>query len=148
MLNQNVISKEEHSWWLDGLSRRKDSKFWVVFLNTVPVGTAYLQNINYETATSEWGFYIGEDEYRGKGLGRQILFQLLEEVFNGMGLVILKTQVLSGNDAAIHLYRKFHFIEKKRFLSHDGRDVLLFEYTSQDWARTKEELKAMCAVQH
>lgn len=143
MLNQNVISKEEHARWLDGLSRRADNKFWVVFINDVPVGAAYLQNIDMKKETTEWGFYIGEDVYRGKGLGKQILFNFLEKVFDEMHFEILLTKVLSDNAVAIQLYRKFYFGEKGTFFSKDKREVMLFEFSSGDWARTKEKLKVM-----
>lgn len=144
MLNQSVIGPEEHARWLDGLRRRGDSKFWVVFCKDVPVGAAYLQNVDREKATTEWGFYIGEEAYKARGLGQQILFNLLEEVFDRMEFEILLTKVLSSNVGAIHLYKKFYFNEKDRFFSRDQREVIILEFTKSAWARTKEELKAMC----
>ena len=56
MLNQSIISPQEHARWLDGLGRRADNKFWVVFWEDVPVGAAYLQNVDHQKATTEWGF--------------------------------------------------------------------------------------------
>ena len=144
MLDQNIISPQEHARWLDGLSRSADNKFWVVFWEDVPVGAAYLQNVDHQKATTEWGFYIGEEAYKARGLGQQILFNLLEEVFDRMGFEILLTKVLSSNVGAIHLYKKFYFNEKDRFFSKDQREVVILEFTKSAWARTKEELKAMC----
>ena len=55
MLNQAIISPQEHARWLDGLRQGAQSKFWVVFFSDVPVGAVYLQNIDYAKKTSYKG---------------------------------------------------------------------------------------------
>ncbi len=148
MLSQGVISGEEHQNWLEGLSQRSDSKFWVVYFKDVPMGAAYLQCINAGNRTTEWGFYIGEDDHRSRGFGKMILFKLLEEVFDRMGFQTLLTRVLTDNTVAIKLYRRFHFDEKQRCLSKDGREVILFELKDSMWSRVKKSLRTMSFSQN
>ncbi len=148
MLSQGVISGEEHQKWLEGLSQRSDSKFWVVYFKDVPIGAAYLQRINAENRTTEWGFYIGEDDHRSRGFGKMILFNLLEEVFDKMSFQTLLTKVLADNAVAIKLYRRFHFGEKQKCLSKDGREVVLFELKDPMWSKTKNELRTMSFSQN
>lgn len=143
MFSQDIISNGEHQKWLEGLSKRSEDRFWVVYFKDIPMGAAYLQHINIENRTTEWGFYIGEDDYRSRGFGKMILFNLLEEIFDRMGFQMLLTRVLSNNAVAIKLYRMFHFDEKQRCFSKDAKEVILFELKDSMWSKVKNELRTM-----
>ncbi len=140
MLNQHIITKEEHLNWIESLKNRNDWKFWVVFVDEIPIGSVYLQNMDFKNLTSEWGFYIGEDDYRGKGLGKYILFKLLEFYFEEMKFEVLFTKVISNNIAALNIYRKFKFKMINDFLDNQ-RKVVLLKFTKKDWSKWKEMLK-------
>jgi len=140
MLSQHIITKEEHLNWIGDLKNRNDWKFWVVFVDNIAVGSVYLQEINYKKLTSEWGFYIGEDDFKGKGLGKYILFKLLEFYFEEMKFEVLFTKVISNNIAALNIYRKFKFKMINDFLDNQ-RKVALLKFTKKDWSKWKEMLK-------
>ena len=140
MLSQHIITKEEHLNWIESLKNRNDWKFWVVFVDEIPMGSVYLQNIDFKNLTSEWGFYIGEDDFKGKGLGKYILFKLLEFYFEEMKFEVLFTKVLSDNIAALNIYRKFKFKIISDFLDNQ-RKVVLLKFTKNDWSKWREVLK-------
>jgi len=140
MLSQHIITKEEHLNWIESLKNRNDWKFWVIFVDEIPIGSVYLQNIDLKKLTSEWGFYIGEDDFKGKGLGKHILFKLLEFYFEEMKFEVLFTKVISNNIAAINIYRKFKFKMINDFLDNQKKVVLL-KFTKKDWSKWKEMLK-------
>ena len=140
MLSQHIITKEEHLNWIESLKNRNDWKFWVVFVDEVPIGSVYLQNIDYTKLTSEWGFYIGEDDYLGKGLGKYILFKFLKMFFEEMNFNILFTKVISSNIAALNIYKKFRFKMINDFFDNQ-RKVVLLKFTQKDWSKWKEMLK-------
>ncbi|MBA7574077.1 hypothetical protein ES708_15879 [subsurface metagenome] len=140
MLSQHIITKEEHLNWIESVKNRNDWKFWVVFVDEIPIGTVYLQNIDYKNLTSEWGFYIGEDDFKGKGLGKHILFKLLEFYFEEMKFEVLFTKVISNNIAALNIYRKFKFKMINDFLDNQ-RKVVLLKFTKKDWSKWSEVLK-------
>lgn len=140
MLSQHIITKEEHLNWIESLKDRNDWKFWVVFIDEIPIGSIYLQSIDYKKLTSEWGFYIGEDDFKGKGLGKYILFKLLEFYFEEMKFEVLFTKVISNNIAALNIYRKFKFKMINDFLDNQ-RKVVLLKFTKKDWLKQKEMLK-------
>ena len=129
MLKQHIISKKEHLAQLSGLV--KDT-FWVVFINDNPIGIVNLQNINREKLISEWGFYIGEEDYRGKGFGREILYKLLDRFFGRMGFETLLTTVLSSNATAIRIYEGFGFEKTSEGFA------ITFKYTKDDWLKYKK----------
>ncbi len=114
MLNQHIITKEEHLNWIESLKNRNDWKFWVVFVDEIPIGTVSLQNIDYKKLASEWGFYIGEDDYRGSGIGAIIEFSLLEYFFNILKFRTLNGIVLEKNVPVIRMHKKFGFKIKKK----------------------------------
>lgn len=140
MLNQHIITKEEHLNWIESLKNKNDWKFWVVFVEETPIGSVYLQNIDFKNLTSEWGFYIGEDDFKGKGLGKYILFKLLKFYFEEMKHEVLFTKVLSDNIAALNIYRKFKFKMISDFLNNQ-RKVEILKFTKKDWSKWKEMLK-------
>jgi len=143
MLNHHIITKEEHLNWIGDLKNRNDWKFWVVFVNEIPIGSVYLQKIDYKKLTSEWGFYIGEDDYLGKGLGKCILFKFLKIFFDEMNFQILFTKVVSNNIAALNIYKKFRFKMINDFFDNQYKVVLL-KFTQKDWSKWKEMLKNEC----
>lgn len=141
MLTQHIISKEEHLQWIEGLRHRNDWKFWVIYFNNVPIGSVYLQNMDYENLSSEWGFYIGEEEYKGKGLSKAVLLKLLEIFFNEMKFNVLFTKILSGNIVALSLYRKFKFKEMEKVSFEDKREIVILSFSKEDWMKYRRQLE-------
>lgn len=141
MIAQHIITKDEHCNWIESLRKNNACKFWVVFFKDVPIGAAYFSNIKYRELISEWGFYIGENEYRGKGLSKMILFRLLEIFFDEMQFKILFTKVLSKNIIAVNLYKKFGFREKYLKSSESLKDISLFEFSKDEWRKNKKRFK-------
>ena len=141
MLNQHIISKGEHLKWIETLKDRKDWKFWVIFYNSTPIGSIYFQNIDYDNLSSEWGFYIGEEEFKGKGLSKYILFKLLEIFFEEMKFKTLITKVLSTNGPALSVYDKFKFRKLKSFI-YNNKEFLILEFTSEEWKKWKSIIKS------
>lgn len=113
MINQHIITKEEHFKWLENLKSKNDCKFWVVFIDEIPIGSISLQNIDYKKLTLEWGSYIGEDDYRGYGIGAIIAYIILEYSFNILKFRTLKGITLEKNTPVIRMHKKFGFKIKK-----------------------------------
>lgn len=143
MINQEIISEDEHKKWLEKLKEDDRIKFWIVYFKELPIGIVNLQNIDYKNLTSEWGFYIGEESYRGIGLSKKILYKLLQIFFDEIKFNTLYTKVLSCNGIAINLYRKFKFREKGETIE-ENKPIKLMIFTQEDWSRWKEVLKNEC----
>lgn len=144
MLTQHVISKEEHFDWIQNLMQKNDRKFWIVFANDVSIGSVYLHKINYNQLNAEWGFYIGEDAYIGKGLSKRILYKLLQYFFEVMKFEVLFTKALSDNIIALNIYRKFKFAEIKRLSANSGKEIVTLSFSRTDWERCKSDFENVC----
>ena len=95
----------------------------------------------YKSRISEWGFYIGEEEYRGKGLSKAILFRLLEVFFDEMKFEVLFTKILSDNTVALNIYKKFKFKEIKREFLENKREFIELKFTKDDWSEHRRQLE-------
>lgn len=140
MINQKVITKEEHNKWLEKINSGNDIKLWIVYFKENPIGIVNLQKIDYKNLSSEWGFYIGEKSYRGLGLSKKILYKLLQIFFEEMKFNILYTKVLSDNKIALKVYKKFKFIEIREIIE-ENNHIKLMIFTKNDWIKWKEVLK-------
>ena len=144
MLTQHLIGREEHLRWLESLRQKDEQKFWIVFADEIPIGSVYLQNINYTQLNSEWGFYIGEDAYIGKGLGKRIVCKLLKHFFEVMNFDVLSTKVFSDNIVALKLYRKFKFVEAGRLPGDSGKEIVVLSFSRADWIKWKRDFENVC----
>jgi len=145
MLNNHYITKEEHQRWIEKLKKSEDVKVWVIHVNNFPIGTVYLENIDYENRNTNWGFYIGEISYRGKGVGSIVLYRLMEYVFDKMKFYKMYTSVLDNNQGALNLYKKFGFREEGKLRKHVLRegeyiDVFLVGILEKEWEGVKGSL--------
>jgi UDP-4-amino-4,6-dideoxy-N-acetyl-beta-L-altrosamine N-acetyltransferase len=144
MLNQHIISFEEHQKWLCKLVNSMTQKVWVVFFESIPFGVVNLSDIDSANKTSEWGFYIGEDSFLGKGMGRKIICKLLMLYFDSMKYNELITKVLSENGKALHLYHQFKFQQTGMEKYSENEDVVIFSFSAENWNKYKEKLINAC----
>jgi len=145
MLNNHYITKKEHQRWIEKLEKSEDAKVWVIHVNNFPIGTVYLENIDYENRNTNWDFYIGETYYRGKGIGSISLYRLMEYVFDKMKFHKMYTSVLDNNHGALNLYKKFGFREEGKLKKHILRegeyiDMFLVGILEKEWEEVKDSL--------
>ena len=86
--------------------------------NSVPIGSVYLQNIDYENNNAEYGIFIGEDYARGKGYGTECAKLILTFAFEAMGLHKVYLRVLGDNIGAQKSYTKAGFTVEGYFKDH------------------------------
>ncbi len=146
MINQHIITKREHFKWIESLKHRNDRKFWVVFFNNIPIGSVSLQNMDYDKLTSEWGFYIGEDVYKGLGLGAIIEYNLLEYFFLKLNFTTLFGIVLDTNLVVLKMHKKFGFKiigREKKIIEKKKHTIILISIKKNDWMNLRKDLKSI-----
>lgn len=97
------ITKEEQIAWFEKLPSRSDYFIWGIMYNNLPVGVCGLKNV-IENSGEYWG-YIGDEKYRGKGIGSKMM-SFIETVADNKNLKEIYLRVLHTNEAAIRLYSK------------------------------------------
>ncbi len=110
MLNQRIISWEEHlSWTKQQMIEFPNCIAKVAYEGQNPFGVISLNKIDREQKHSDWGMYIGNPAFRGKGLGTLLLEEIIRWGFQDLGLFKLYTSVLANNVRALSLYLKRGF---------------------------------------
>ena len=114
------FTNEEQELFFASLPEKTDYLIFGLILNAkIPLGVLGLKNIKKDSA-EYWG-YIGEKQYWGKGIGRQML-ALAEKKALTIGISRLWLKVVEFNDRAIRLYEKndYCFVKKED-------DLLIYE---------------------
>ena len=102
-----------------------------------PVGSVYYRDVDPESESAEYGIFIGEEEYLGRGFGTETA-----RLFTRFGLDVLKLhrislRVLGGNEIARRSYEKAGFITEGIFrhmvkLDEEYRDVIFMAILSEE----------------
>lgn len=84
----------------------------------IPVGFGGFINIDNKVNKAELYITVGNREYQGKGLGKQIVQFLVDFGFKEMSLQKIYLSTLVHNHKAFKLYEKCGFKEEGRFHNH------------------------------
>lgn len=77
--------------------------------SNTPIGSVYYRDIDAKTNSAEYGIFIGEDSYRGKGLGTETAKLFLRYGFETLKLHRIFLRVIADNRTAYHAYRSAGF---------------------------------------
>lgn len=146
MYNNHIITKEEHRKWIEEVKNNDETKVWVVYQDKTPIGVMNLKDIDRKNKITDWGFYIGEEKFRGEGISKHMLYNLMRHVFEDMNLRKMYTTVLENNKIAFNLYKKMNFEKEgclKNHLIRENRliDLYIMSIFEDTWRRKKSDLK-------
>jgi len=105
MINQNLITPDEHERWLKWLKDTDKARVFVGFRGEEPVGVVNLSSIDWNNRTADFGIYTLEG---GVGYGLSVL--LLDKAFGEYDLLKVRADYIDGNIRAAHLYLKLGFL--------------------------------------
>lgn len=108
-IDQSEITEEIHTNWLQNFVNTGKVVQFIIQVKNTDIGSVFLRNIDKVHNKAEFGIFIGEDLYRGKGLGTQATQQMIEYGFNTLHLHKIILRVLARNTRAIKTYKKVGF---------------------------------------
>ena len=100
--------------WFDDYEEKLEKgekKFFTIFSDEKPIGFMGLSDIDIAQGFAKIFILIGEDDYRGRGVGRESIDYIINYAFNDLGLKTLNLDVKKLNEPAINLYNKVGFQE-------------------------------------
>ena len=104
------ITEEQHKKWLASLHNNPPSTIaFMIMDDAEPVGVTYFHAINYDAKEADWGIYIYDEKYRGKGIGNIALADCIKYAKENLKLSRLYLDVKESNHRAINLYEKQGF---------------------------------------
>lgn len=108
----HVTNNTEQEKWFDNYEKKfkvGQKRFFTILEDGKPIGFVGLSNIDQEKKEANVFIMIGEDEYRGKGIGKQSLNFLLNFAFTELNLDSLTLEADQRNEAVIRLYQSARF---------------------------------------
>jgi RimJ/RimL family protein N-acetyltransferase len=109
-VDQTPLTIASHLKWLEARSRSTTEFNWMILTpDETPIGTISIYNIDWINRVGEFGrFLIGNDKFRGCGLGALSLASVLL-LSKKAGLEAVVLEVKASNWKAVHLYEKMGF---------------------------------------
>ncbi|MFA5128171.1 MAG: GNAT family N-acetyltransferase [Patescibacteria group bacterium] len=95
--------------WFDDYEQNPAKSFLTICDDITPIGFMGLTEIDNIKKTASIFILIGEDEYRGKGIGKTALQHLIDVAVKQEHLVFLNLGVDKRNIVAIKLYQSLNF---------------------------------------
>jgi RimJ/RimL family protein N-acetyltransferase len=87
-----------------------DDRWFVIERGGVAIGAVALYGFSADGRTCEWGRFIIDSEFQGRGYGRLALKVLLDHA-RDLGIEQIYCRVRRENARALHLYRSMGFQE-------------------------------------
>lgn len=100
---------KEQKEWFDNYEKSKNKKFFTICDNEKPIGWMGLSKISKTNKNADVFIAIGEDEYRGKGVGKIAILWLIDYAFKKLKLHKINLGVIEYNIPAIKLYKSVGF---------------------------------------
>ncbi|NLC68806.1 MAG: GNAT family N-acetyltransferase [Clostridiaceae bacterium] len=102
------------------------------------IGIAGFDEIISSNGTATVFIGIGDESFKGKGLGRETMLLLIDYGFNEMNFHRIQLNVISYNEVAIKMYEKLGFAREgtyREFISRDGKryDMYLYGMLRSEW---------------
>lgn len=102
-----------------------------------PIGSVYFRDVNETYDSAEFGIFIGEDDARGKGYGKEMTSLFVRYGFESLGLHRIQLRLVKGNAAAARTYSSVGFRKEGEFrdmvkLNGEYRTVIFMSILDSD----------------
>jgi len=102
------------------------------------IGFCSIYDINNSNQSAEISFLIGENQFRGKGYGRETVELLLYIAFHKMGLNRVFATATQQNERSVRVFERTGFrragvMREYHFLNEEKLDEILFEMIREDY---------------
>lgn len=114
---REAFTIQSHVKWLKNMVDVGKAVQFIIYVKEerVPIGSVYLKDIDHVHKKAEYGIFIGEEEYLGRGLGKEAAKLVLRYGFEDLLLHKVFLRVFSYNQAALRSYKRAGFVEEGYF---------------------------------
>ena len=108
---RETLTREEHEKWLEEKVRKGTVCQFIIEAKETGagVGSVYLRDLDYGNRKCEFGIFIGEDSFRGKGLGTESAKLVTSFAFEHLDMNKVYLRVLAENERAYKSYLRAGF---------------------------------------
>lgn len=101
--------KKEEEWFI-AYQKDKNKRFFTICDNSMQIGFMGLSNISKANKNADLFIVIGEDDYRGKGIGKIATKWMIDYGFKKLKLHKINLGVIKDNISAVKLYQSLGFM--------------------------------------
>jgi UDP-4-amino-4,6-dideoxy-N-acetyl-beta-L-altrosamine N-acetyltransferase len=143
MYTDPVITRESQKAWYNTIRDDDTQRNWVVDVDGVDIGLVSLK-IYWSNKRGFWAYYIGDSTYLGKGIGKQIEFNMLRYVFDILKLNKLTCEVFAFNDKVVKIHEKYGskiegILKEHIYKNNQFNDVVVMGILKSEWVQIKEK---------
>ncbi|MCL2843972.1 MAG: UDP-4-amino-4,6-dideoxy-N-acetyl-beta-L-altrosamine N-acetyltransferase [Chitinivibrionia bacterium] len=134
VMNNFVIreqfTEQGHKYWLENVIAKGKAVQYIILCDNIPIGSVYIRDIDNTHKKGEFGIFIGEQDFVGKGLSYLATIEILRIAFEELNLHRIYLRVFPDNIPAIKTYEKAGFVKEgilrdTVFVDGKFRDMLL-----------------------
>lgn len=146
MYTDAIITCEQHSEWFNKKNEDQSALLWIIGYEGKDIGLASISEINRTFNSCYWAFYLGDTSIRGAGIGSKVEYNVIEYVFNELGLNKLRCEVFVSNSKVIQMHEKFGFRREAYYRQHickngEYQDVVGLALLKSEWAPIKSSME-------
>lgn len=108
-LGKKTNLKKQKEWFAE-YQKDKNKNFFTICDDSKPIGFIGLSNISKVNKNADLFIAIGEDEYRGTGVGKIAMKWIIDYGFNKLKLHKINLGVIKDNSPAVNLYKSLGFV--------------------------------------
>lgn len=140
-----VSKYQQETWYENNIADQKNNRFIIDYDNEA-IGIATLVNIDWKNRKATHGIKIIKGNFRGKGIGTDVVMALMRYAFDELQLNRLEGSWYKENVASINLYTKCGWVEegiqrKSYFKKGKYRDLHIAAILAEDYHALVEEKK-------
>ncbi|MDY2837976.1 MAG: GNAT family protein [Bilifractor sp.] len=139
------FTPEMHNHWLDTKVASGEVIQYIIVDrgSNTEIGSVYFRDIDKKSNSAEYGIFIGEDNYRGKGLGTETAKLFINYGFETLKLHRIFLRVIAENKAAFHAYKSAGFKQEGYMrdmvkLDDEYKDIIFMSILETDASVYKE----------
>lgn len=114
---REFFTREIHHNWIRTMVETGKVKQFIIYVKETnqAIGSVYLRDIDRVNERAEYGVFIGEEAYLGKGIGKETAKLMLRYAFENLQLHKVRLRVLADNMRAIQSYQGVGFEKEGYF---------------------------------
>lgn len=148
LFTQTELTPQQHLKYFENVVKAGKCAQYIIEVSEngvhYDIGTVFIKNIDKQNQKGEFGIFIGEENFRGKGYSLPATKNILKIAFSELELNRVYLTVMADNNTAISTYEKSGFIKegimKEDFLRYDGFvDIVIMGITKKMWLENNKE---------
>lgn len=146
MYTDPLITREEQLQWFKKINSDSTKRYWVVNVDGQDVGIVCLYGIDFLNKRATWAYYIGEENIRGIGIGKNIELNILDYVFEVLLLNKLCCEVLTENEKVVKIHEKLgskiEGVRRQHILKgEEYKDIVEMGILREEWKNIKNNFE-------